>query len=72
MKTEMDVMNLDERQRCAWLAANRFTLIVLGLIWLGMIAWELAHGSMPVFLIAMIPVIALLRLVVYRIYSRTD
>jgi len=72
MKSEMDAMNLDERQRCAWLAANRFTLIIVGLIWLGMIAWELAHSNVPVFLIAMVPVIALLRFAVYRIYSRTN
>ena len=71
MKTEMDVMSMDERQRCAWLQANRFTLIVVGLIWLGMIAWELAHDNVPAFLIAMVPVIALLRFAAYRVYSKT-
>ena len=70
MKTEMDVMNLDERQRTAWLQANRWTLILVGLTWLGMIGWEVAQKRTPTFLIAMVPVFALLRFGIFRYYSR--
>ena len=31
MKTEMDAMGMDERQRTCWLLANRLTLIAVGL-----------------------------------------
>ena len=68
MKTEMDVLDLDERQREAWLKANRATLMIVGLVWLGMIVWESDHGRTPWFLIAMVPVIALLRWGFYRRY----
>jgi len=44
VKTEMDAMGMDERQRNAWLQANRLTLMLVGVTWLGMIAWELAAG----------------------------
>ena len=69
MKTEMDLMRMDERQRSAWLLANRATLMVVGLTWLGMIAWELAHRRTPLFLLAMVPAFALLRLLLYLLYS---
>ena len=61
MPTEMDLFRMDERQRLAWLMANRGTVIAVGLTWIGMIVWELAHQRAPVFLIAMVPVFALLR-----------
>ena len=70
MKTEMDVLDLDERQREAWLNANRATLMIVGLVWLGMIGWESAHGRAPWFMIAMVPIIALLRWGLYRRYLR--
>ena len=71
MKTEMDAMNMDERQRFAWLQANRLTLILVGITWLGMIGWEVAQQRSPWFLIAMVPVFAALRFGVYRYYART-
>jgi len=71
MKTEMDAMNMDERQRFAWLQANRLTLILVGITWLGMIGWEVAHQRSPWFLITMVPVFAALRFGVYRYYART-
>ncbi|MBD3256988.1 hypothetical protein GF377_01050 [candidate division GN15 bacterium] len=68
MKTEMDAMQMDERQRYCWLLANRLALIVLGLVWLGMIAWEVYQGRAPWFLIAMVPAVALIRFAAYRLY----
>jgi hypothetical protein len=71
MKTEMDAMAMDERQRNAWLKANRLTLMLVGVTWLGMIAWELFHQRMPLFLIAMVPVFAVVRFGLYLLYART-
>lgn len=70
MKTEMDVLNMDERQRWCWLLANRGTLIFVGICWLGMIARELAQERTPWFLIAMVPVFAATRFLLYRYYKR--
>ena len=66
MVTEMDIAKMDERQREAWLGANRITLFVVGLTWLGMIGWELAQDRVPTFLIVMVPVFALIRFASYR------
>jgi len=70
MKTEMDAMGMDERQRNAWLQANRLTLMLVGVTWLGMIAWELFHQRTPLFLIAMVPVFAVLRFGLFFVYAR--
>jgi len=70
MATEMDVMRMDERQREAWLRANRLTLILAGLVWLGMIGWNLAHRTTPWFLILMVPVFGIVRFASYRTYLR--
>ena len=70
MKTEMDVMNMDERQRSYWLSANRITLILVGLVWIGMIVWEIVQNRMPYFLIAMVPAFALIRFIFYQYYGR--
>ncbi len=70
MTTEMDVMQMDERQREAWLRANRLTLILVGLVWLGMIAWDIAHRTTPWFLILMVPVFGIFRFASYRYYQR--
>lgn len=70
MSNEMDAMDMDERQRINWLKANRLTLIVVGLVWLGMIAFELVNSRTPVFMIAMVPVIALVRFAAYKLYIR--
>jgi len=72
MTNEMDVMEMDERQRISWLRANRSTLILVGLVWLGMIGWQLAHRSTPWFLIVMVPVFAIFRFASYRYYQRLD
>lgn len=69
MKSEMVLMNMDERQRLAWFMANRGTLIAVGTVWIGMIVWELTHNRMPSFLLAMVPVFALFRLGLYLFYS---
>jgi len=66
MKNEMDVMDMDERQRFAWLRANRLTLFTVGIVWIVMIMRELLRGETPYFMIAMIPVFALLRYLLYR------
>jgi len=70
MKSEMDVLNLDERQRMGWLLANRATIFVIGLVWLCMIGWELVHSRTPYFMIVMVPVFALIRLFFYLYYTR--
>jgi hypothetical protein len=68
MKTEMDLLHMDERQRLAWLMANRGTVIAVGAVWIGMIVWELAESRTPLFLILMLPVFALLRLGFFLYY----
>ncbi len=70
MTTEMDVLHMNEWQRVAWLRANRALLMTVGMIWLGMIGWEIAHGRVPWFLIAMVPAFALLRVGFYLWYMR--
>lgn len=72
MRSEMDVMKMDERMRLCWLLANRMTLVVVGLVWLGMIAWELLHDRVSYFLIAMVPVFALIRLGLYQMYAHRN
>jgi hypothetical protein len=66
----MDLLRMDERQRWHWLAANRATLMVVGVVWLLMIAFELSEGRTPIFLIAMVPVFAGLRFGFYWYYAR--
>lgn len=70
MKNEMDAMEMDERQRYCWLQANRVLLLIVGLVWLGMIGWELYQGRAPYFLIVMVAVFALVRLLVYKVLIR--
>jgi len=70
MKNEMDAMGMDELQRSAWMRANRATLMLVGLCWLGMIAWELARQNTPLFLIVMVPVFAAVRFGLYLFYAR--
>ena len=72
MKSEMDLLKMDERQRLAWFRANRVLLLTVGGVWLGMIAWELAHDRTPIFLIVMVPLFALLRFGLYRFFLRTS
>jgi hypothetical protein len=69
MRNEMDLMNMDERQRLAWFMANRGTVIAVGAVWIAMIGWELTHARMPAFLMIMVPVFALFRAGLYRFYS---
>ncbi len=71
MKSEMDALKMDERQRLNWLKANRATLMLVGIIWLGIIAYELARQGDPWFFVIMVPVIAALRFVFYRYYARS-
>jgi len=71
MRTEMDAMRMDERQRLAWLLANRATLMVVGLTWIALIVRELLQDRVPLFLIVMVPVFALIRFGCYRYYVRT-
>ena len=70
MKNEMDLTRMDERQRLGWLLANRATLFIVGLCWLAMIAWELIHQRLPLFLVVMVPVFAAVRFVVFMLYTR--
>jgi hypothetical protein len=66
----MDLMHMDERQRLHWLAANRATLMTVGVVWLLMIGWELLQQRFPMFLVVMVPVFAAIRLGFYRFYAR--
>jgi hypothetical protein len=70
MKNEMDALRMDERQRIAWLLANRGTVLAVGATWIGMIVWEITQGRVPVFLVVMVPVFALVRFGLYLYYSR--
>ncbi len=70
MKSEMDLLRMDRKQRLCWLLANRITLMIVGVCWLGMIAWELVQGRTPVFLIAMVPTFAAIRFGLYIFYTR--
>jgi carbon starvation protein CstA len=70
MRSEMDIMRMDERQRLHWLEANRATLIVVGLVWLLMIAFELIEGRTPGFLIVMTPIFAAVTVGFYYYYAR--
>lgn len=69
MTNEMNLMNMDERQRLAWFMANRGTLIAVGAAWIAMIGWHLSHGQVPTFLLIMVPVFALLRGALYFFYA---
>jgi hypothetical protein len=71
MNSEMDLLHMDERQRLAWLMANRGTLIAVGLTWIGFIVRELAEGRMPLLLIVMVPVFAALRAGLFYFYCST-
>ncbi len=70
MRTEMDVMRMDERQRLHWLKANRATLMTVGVVWLLAIGWEFLEGRTPRLLISMVPIFAAVRLAFYWFYAR--
>ena len=70
MKSEMDALGMDERQKLAWLRANRVTLICVGAVWIGIVVAELARGRTPYFMIAMVPAFALIRFLSYRLFVR--
>jgi carbon starvation protein CstA len=70
MRTEMDVMRMDERQRMHWLLANRATLMFVGVVWLLMILFELLEGRTAEFLIVMVPVFAAVRFGFYFYFAR--
>jgi len=65
----MDLLGMDERQRLAWLMANRGTLLAMGAVWIGMIAWSLIQGDVPAFMLAMAPAFVLVRQLLYHYYS---
>jgi hypothetical protein len=70
MKSEMDLMRMDERQRLHWLRANRATLMFVGVVWLLMIAFELSEGRTPGFLIVMVPIFGGVRFGFYYYHAR--
>jgi len=70
-KNEMDILRMSESERICWLMANRLTLIVVGVIWIGMILNQVKEGTIPLFMIVMVPVFALFRLAVYRYYKKS-
>jgi F0F1-type ATP synthase assembly protein I len=44
--------------------------LLVGLVWLGMIGWQLGHGTTPWFLIVMVPVVGVFRYLTYLHYQR--
>lgn len=70
MKTEMDALRMSEEERRWWLEANRVTLMVVGLVWLGMVGYRLWQGEAAGFLIAMVPAFAMVRLLAYQHFKR--
>ncbi|MCK5596038.1 MAG: hypothetical protein KAJ04_01205 [Candidatus Eisenbacteria sp.] len=70
MRSEMDLMRMDERQRLYWLRANRTTLMFVGVVWLLMIAFELSEGRTPGFLLVMVPIFAGIRFGFFYYYAR--
>lgn len=68
-KSEMDMMQMDERERQCWLYANRATLFLVGLVWIGMAGWQFLQDKTPLFLLVMIPIFALVRFGFYRLYK---
>ncbi len=70
MRSEMDLMRMDERQRFHWLRANRATLMVVGVVWLLMIAFELSEQRTPGFLLVMVPIFAGIRFGFFYYYAR--
>jgi hypothetical protein len=70
MRSEMDVMRMDERQRTYWLLANRATLMVVGAVWILMILFELLEGRSAGFLVAMVPIFAAVRFGFYFYFAR--
>ena len=71
VKSEMDILNMDERLKLAWLRANRITLICVGIAWIGIITWEFLQQRTPYFMIAMVPVFAIIRYITYLKIVRT-
>lgn len=70
MKNEMKILRMTDRERICWLRANRVTLLVVGVVWIGMIAHQLSAGKSPWFLITMVPIFAILRLAAYKYYKK--
>jgi len=68
VKTEMDLVRMDERQRLCWLKANRVTIMIIGIVWLSIIGWELLQGRTPLFMMVMVPVFGLIRFLTYKHY----
>jgi hypothetical protein len=70
MRSEMDLMRMDERQQFHWLRANRATLMVVGVIWFLMIAFEISEERTPGFLLVMVPIFAGIRFGFFYYYAR--
>jgi hypothetical protein len=68
MKSEMDLLGMTGVERLCWLRANRITLVIVGLVWIGMIVERLVAGVFPLFLIFMVFVFATLRFGLYRFF----
>jgi hypothetical protein len=70
MKTEMDVLKMDERQKLCWLMANRAIIFVIFIAWAGIIIRDFLQGRNPIVMIILIPVLALIRFLFYLYYSK--
>ena len=68
MKSEMDAMGMDERQRLSWYKANRALIFFIFVVWVFMIASEFYNGRIPYFLLVMVPVFAIARFIFYKIF----
>jgi len=70
MKSEMDAMKMDERQRFCWYRANRALIFFIFIVWIFMIVSEFYNGRIPYFLLVMIPVFAAVRFIFYKVFAR--
>lgn len=68
MKNEMELLGMTGVERLCWLRANRTTLMLVGLVWIGMIVERLIAGTFPLFLIVALFVFAAIRFGLYRFF----
>jgi hypothetical protein len=68
MKNEMEILGMTGVERLCWLRANRITLMIVGVVWIGMIVERLTAGVLPLFLIAGLFGFAAIRFGLYRFF----
>ncbi|UCG52693.1 MAG: hypothetical protein JSW58_03860 [Candidatus Latescibacterota bacterium] len=72
MKNEPDKMRIDSPRLHALLLANRVTLVIIGIVWIGMIIYRLAGGEYWRFLASTVPMIILIWHGTYLFFKRHE